>query len=50
MSASRMTNDSTNSMESSAMFDVYIVLFTVLAHFWLIANLQSGTTFVCFKL
>ena len=28
-----MVNDSTNSMGSSGMFDVYIVLFTFLAHF-----------------
>ena len=37
ISVSRMANDSTISMGSSAMFGVYIVLFTFLAHFWLFA-------------
>ena len=40
MSASRMANDSTNSMVSSAMFDVNIVLFAFLAHFWLMRFLS----------
>ena len=37
MSVSRMAvaNDS---MGSSAMYDVYIVLFTILVHFWLFAK------------
>ena len=37
MSTSRMANDSTNSMGSSGMSDVYKVLFTLLAHLWLFA-------------
>ena len=50
MSASRMANgngynDSTNSMGSSGMFDVYIVLFIFLAHFWLFAVILVHTTF-----
>ena len=40
-----MANDSTNSMESRGMFDVYIVLFTFLAHFWLFAVILVQTTF-----
>ena len=33
-----MANDSTNSMGSRAMSDVYTILFTFLAHFWLFAK------------
>ena len=36
-----MANDSTNSMGSSAMFDVYIIRFKFLAHFWLFAKWSS---------
>ena len=39
-----MGNDSTNSMGSSGKFDVYIVLFTFLAHFWLFAVILVHTT------
>ena len=45
-----MANDSTNSMGSSGMFDVYIVLFTFLAHFWLFAVILVHTTFTCLLL
>ena len=45
-----MANDSTNSMGSSGMFDVYIVLFTFLAHFWLFAVILVHTTFACLLL
>ena len=41
-----MANDSTNSMRSSAMSDVFVVFFTFLAHFWLVIILVH-TTFVC---
>ena len=40
MSASRIANDSTNSMVSSAMFDVNIVLLAFLAHSWLVRFLS----------
>ena len=42
-----MANDSTNSKGSSTMFNVYIVLFTFLAHFWLFAVILVHTTFTC---
>ena len=45
-----MASDSTNSMGSSGMFHVYIVLFTFLAQFWLFAVILVHTTFACLLL